>query len=117
MATLPHDVEDPYFAPVVLALDAEIEELGQLDVNELARRVAQLGDFADWTGDLRAIGLLQTIRYLVDCRNWELAWDLRGLRVTHGPHSAVLGIPATFSQYLSGSFIAPSREAQLDDAR
>ena len=40
MATRPHDVTDLYLAPVALAVDARIEELGQLDKDELVYEVA-----------------------------------------------------------------------------
>lgn len=36
MATRPHDITDLYLAPVVLAVDAKIAELGRLDQQGLA---------------------------------------------------------------------------------
>jgi len=36
MATRPHDITDLYLAPVALAVDACIEELGNLDKDRLA---------------------------------------------------------------------------------
>jgi hypothetical protein len=100
VAALPHDITDLYLAPVVLALDAQIEELGQLSVGQLADRVGLESDVADWTRNLREAGLLRTICHRVDCHDWTLAWDSRGVRLTHGQHHVVLGVPATFSEYL-----------------
>ena len=81
MAIRPHDVTDLYLAPVVLAVDARIEQLGQLDKD----------------------GLLRTVTHLVDCHGWESSWDPRGLRLTHDAHTFVLGIPAVFHEYLEDS--------------
>ena len=40
MSDRPHDVTDLYLAPVLLAVDARIEELGKLDKDGLAYEVA-----------------------------------------------------------------------------
>ena len=40
MATRPHDLTDLYLAPVVLTVDARIAELGRLDRDRLAYKVA-----------------------------------------------------------------------------
>jgi hypothetical protein len=102
MTIRPHDVADLHLAPVVLALDARIVELGLLDPEALARRVALEGDTPDVTRDLRSAGLLRSIRYFIDCHAWELSWDVRGLRLTHGKNRVVLGVPASFEAYVSG---------------
>lgn len=102
MATVPHDLSDLYLAPVVLAIDARIEELGDLDLEELAREVALAGDTPDWTSELRESGLVQTVRHLIPCRGWDLAWDRRGIRVAHGDRHIVLGVSPTFVEYVSG---------------
>jgi hypothetical protein len=113
MAVLPHDISDLYLAPVVLALDAQIEELSQLDVDQLARRVALEANTAGWTRDQRESGLLEAIRHVIDCHDWQLAWDSRGVRLTHDQHRLVLGVPATFGQYLSGSYSGAVREGDV----
>jgi hypothetical protein len=101
MATRPHDVSDLYLAPVVLEVDARIEELGKLQASELAYDVAletnRLGD----TRAKREAALLETITRRVDCHGWDVRWDPRGLRLSHSSHSLVLGIPAVFTEYLS----------------
>jgi len=106
MATRPHDVTDLYLAPVVLAVDARIEELGQLDKDQLAHRVAFQNDAHD---DIRGVSeeaLIGTVTYLIDAHGWEFSWDPRGLRLTHDAHTLVLGLPAVFLQYLEDSLRA-----------
>jgi hypothetical protein len=103
MATRPHDVTDLYLAPVVLAVDARIEELGQLDNDQLAHKVAFQSDSRDYTPQMREEALIGTITSLIDCHGWELRWDPRGLRLTHDGHTLVLGIPAGFRAYIDGA--------------
>jgi len=102
MATRPHDVADLYLAPVVLAVDARIEELGHLDQDQLAHKVAFQSDSQDYTPQMREEALITTIMSLIDCHGWELRWDPRGLRLTHDVHTLVLGIPAGFREYIDG---------------
>ena len=109
MALLPKDVTDLYLAPVVLALDARIEELAGLELDQLATEVALTSNTADWTEELRATGLLNAIRYLVDMHEWTIAWDARGVRVGHEGHEVVLGVPETFRAYVAGT---PARKAR-----
>jgi hypothetical protein len=103
MATRPHDITDLYLAPVALAVDACIEELGQLDKDRLAYEVAMRSDSPDFTRSLREEALIRTVTHLADCHDWEFAWDPRGLRLSHDAHTFVLGIPAVFLEYLEDS--------------
>jgi len=100
MATRPHDVTDLYLAPVVLAVDARIEELGRLDRDRLAYEVALESDSPDFTRSMREDGLIRTVTHLIDSHDWEFSWDPRGLRLTHDAHTFVLGIPVVFLEYL-----------------
>lgn len=112
MATLPHDLTDLYFAPVVLAIDARIAELGRLDARALSYQVGMASDTPDLNRELREAGLLRAIEHLIDTHNWELALDPRGVRLTHGEHTVVLGIPPTLSDYVVGQ-----RQPNPDEAR
>ena len=103
MTTRPHDVTDLYLAPVVLAVDARIEELGQLDADQLAHKVAFQSDSQDYTPQLREEALIETITAMIECHGWKLSWDPRGLRLTHEAHTFVLGVPAGFGEYIHGS--------------
>jgi hypothetical protein len=100
MAIRPHDATDLYLAPVMLAVDARIEELGKLDKDELDYEVALEADSPDITLQMRKDGLIRTITHLVDVHHWEFSWDPRGLRMTHDSHTFVLGVPAVFVEYL-----------------
>jgi hypothetical protein len=103
MATRPHDIADLYLAPVSLAVDARIEDLGRLDRAGLAYEVALESDSPDFTREMREEGLIRTITHLIDTHDWAFSWDARGLRVTHDAHTFVLGIPAVFRDYLEDS--------------
>ena len=100
MATRPHDITDLYLAPVVLAVDARIEELGRLDKSGLAYEVAFESDAPDFTRQMREEALIRTVTHLIDSHDWEFSWDPRGLRLAHDAHTFVLGIPAVFADYL-----------------
>ena len=100
MATRPHDITDLYLAPVVLKVDARIEELGHLGKDSRAYEVALESDSLDVTRRMREEALIRTITHLIDCHDWEFSWDSRGLRLTHDGHTFVLGIPAVFVEYL-----------------
>ena len=103
MATRPHDITDLYLAPVVLAVDARIEELGRLDRNDLAYEVALESDSPDFTRAMREEALIRAITHLTDRHAWEFSWDDRGLRLTHDTHTFVLGVPAVLRDYLAGA--------------
>jgi len=103
MASRPHDITDLYLAPVVLAVDARIEDLGHLDKDALAYEVALESDSPDFTRAMREEALIRTVTHLIDRHDWELSWDPRGLRLTHDAHTFVLGIPPVFRAYLEDS--------------
>ena len=100
MADRPHDVTDLYLAPVLLAVDARIEQLGKLDKDRLAYEVALESDSLDFNRQMREEALIRTITHLIDTHHWECTWDPRGLRMSHDAHTFVLGIPGVFLDYL-----------------
>ena len=100
MATRPHDITDLYLAPVALAVDARIEQLGRLDRERLQYEVALESDAPDFTRSMREAALIRTITHLVDVHDWAFSWDPRGLRLTHEAHTFVLGLPPVFVEYL-----------------
>jgi hypothetical protein len=53
-----------YLAPVLLEVDARIEELGKLDAGRLAYEVGLEADTPDFTRDMREDGLIRTITHL-----------------------------------------------------
>ncbi|MCU1589750.1 MAG: hypothetical protein JWP11_1006 [Frankiales bacterium] len=106
--TRPHDLTDLHLAPVLLALDARLAELGALDVAELGQRVALDSDRPDRTAKQRAEGLLATVEHLLDAHHWDLCWDVRGLRIAHGLNSVVLGVPPVFAEFLAERLPVPA---------
>jgi hypothetical protein len=109
----PHDISDLHLAPVVLALDARLDDLGQLTLHQLAMRVALESDRSDFTRVQREGGLLEAIRHIIDCHGWTLSWDVRGVRLTHAAHSVVLGVPATFTEFLAGASHATTSKVRV----
>ena len=107
MPVLPHDISDLRLAPVVLTLDARIEELRKLDLNELHKHVALVGDRPDTNLELREEGLLAAVSHTIDCHDWTLSWHPRGIQVSHANHHLVLGVPSTFTDYLLGRHRKP----------
>lgn len=103
MTARPHDLADLYLSPVVLAVDARIEELGRLGKDQLDYEVALESDLPDFNRSMREESLLRAITHLIDRHGWEFSWDPRGLRLSHDEHALVLGIPAVFAEYLEGS--------------
>jgi hypothetical protein len=103
MAARPHDVTDIYLSPVVLAVDARIEELGHLGKDQLDYKVALESDLPDFTRSMREEALIRTVTHLIDRHGWDFSWDPRGLRLSHEAHTLVLGIPAVLVEYLNGS--------------
>ena len=101
MATRPHDLTDLYLAPVVLTVDARIAELGRLDRDRLAYKVALESDLPDFTRAVREEALIRAVTHLIDSHDWKFSWDPRGLRLTHDTHTFVLGVPAVFLEYLA----------------
>jgi hypothetical protein len=100
MADQPHDITDLYLAPVLLAVDARIEEFGKLDKGGLSYEVALESDMPDVTRSRREEALIRAITHLVDTHHWEFSWDPRGLRMTHDGHTFVIGVPAGLLEYL-----------------
>jgi len=100
MPARPHDITDLYLAPVALAVDARIEELGRLDKERLAYETALESDTPDFTRQMREEALIRTVTHLVDTHDWKFSWDPRGLRLTHDEHTIVLGLPPVFVEFL-----------------
>jgi hypothetical protein len=96
----PHDVSDLYLAPLALALDAKIDELGRLQGPALRFEIALQGDHPDATRAVRETGLLTALTRNVDAHGWTFSWDARGLRLTNDGHTLVLGLPPTVLDYV-----------------
>jgi hypothetical protein len=103
MTRSPHDMADLYLAPVVLAVDARIRHLGHLDDDQLAREIAAVSEHPTRDAAERRAALLIAIGAVVELHGWTLSWDdARGVRVAHGPHAVVLGIPQLLRRFVDG---------------
>jgi hypothetical protein len=98
----PHDIADLALAPVALAIDARLEELAELSGPELAYRVALESGIDTMSSDQRLRGMLICITYTIDMHDWSVEWDARGLKLKHGTHSIVLGVPKEVKAFLDG---------------
>ncbi len=98
----PHDLADLMLAPVALAIDARLQELGDLGMEELHERTALEANDDARTPERRRRALLHTATYLIDMHGWTADWDPRGLRLTHAGHTIVLGLSPTMAGYLAG---------------
>jgi hypothetical protein len=102
MITRPHDLAELRFAPVVLAIDACIEQLGHLSPFELASRVARVSDSPASTRPFREHGLLIALRQALDTHGWDLSLCDRGVRASHLDRNIVLGLPSSVRAFLDG---------------
>jgi hypothetical protein len=96
----PRDITDLFLAPVALQVDHRLEELARLDRDELHKRVVLDSNNETWERDRRARDVVETVTYLLDLHGWTAAWDDRGIRLSHGHHTLVLGVPGTLRAYV-----------------
>ena len=101
MTSTPRDLSDLYLAPIVLGIDARIEHLASLSPAEFILAVEIVADRPIDYRTLREEALLSAIVGLDDYHGWTFDWHPRGLRISHGDRSVVLGVPSTFTDYLT----------------
>jgi hypothetical protein len=102
MPVLPHDISDLHLAPLLLALEARIDELSKLTLVEFHHHVALVGNRPDWNHAMREGGVISAVQHLIDCHDWELLWTERGVQVSHASHQVTLGVPGIFADYVAG---------------
>lgn len=96
----PHDPADLLLSPIALAIDERLEELGQLDRAELARRITIETNTQPHCHEDAARAVCAAATYLIDTHGWETRWDRRGIRLFHGEHELVLGAPQNVRDYV-----------------
>lgn len=97
----PHDPVDRALAPVALALDERLEELGSLSRDSLDFHIVVESGGDTPTREMRARGLLASAVYLIDLRGWNASWSEPGLQMSHGEHRLALGLPQSLHGYLA----------------
>lgn len=100
MGARPHDVPDLYLSPVTLELDHRLGELEGLTEAEIELRIALATDRQPRDCADRASLVLLMLTHALETHGWEVAWKPRGLRVSHGDHEVVLGVPHSLRAYL-----------------
>jgi hypothetical protein len=100
MPKTPRDVADLYLAPLALQVDQRLEEFAALDRDALHTRVVLESNNETWERARRARDVVESVTYLLDLHGWTAAWDDRGIRLSHGGHSLVLGVPAHVTAYV-----------------
>jgi hypothetical protein len=103
MPAFPHDTTDLALAPVVLAIDAQLESFAGLDQEEITLRIALETDREPRNAAQRAEAALETATRFIDLHGWEPAWTSRGLRLRHESHELTLGVPESLRTYLAGA--------------
>jgi hypothetical protein len=100
MTIRPHDLTDLYLAPVALELDRRLERLTGKSIDEIVIWIALDTDRQPSSPEERPVLAIRALEHLLDTHGWELRFDHRGLRLSHGDHSLVLGIPDSLKAYL-----------------
>ena len=103
MYPMPTNLADLKLAPVALLVERRLEELAELTPAELRVRVAYDSDREGATAEQRARDVVTAVTRLLDMGGWQASWDARGVRLTHGQHSVVLGAPDTVHAYVTGA--------------
>ena len=103
MALFPHDVTDLALAPVVLAVDAELEALSGMTRKQIERRVTYETNREPRTTEERRDALLEVVLRIVDLHGWQATWAARGLRLDHGADAVTIGVPDSAWSYISGA--------------
>jgi hypothetical protein len=100
MIPLPRDTADVLLAPVVLAVDQQLQQLSGLDETEIALFVVLCTDRQAGSADSRHALLLEALTRQVDTHDWDLSWDPRGLLMEHAGRRVVLGVPPSVASFL-----------------
>ena len=66
-------------------------------------RLALDSDRPGWDTERRIAQVLASVRRDLELHGWDLSWDPRGIRLSHGVHALVLGLPASLVRYVHGS--------------
>lgn len=103
MALLPHDVTDLALAPVVLAVDAELEALSGMTRRQIELRVTYETSREPRTPEERRDAVLEVVLRIVDLHGWHATWGDRGVRLDHGANAVTIGVPDSVWSYISGA--------------
>jgi hypothetical protein len=100
--TNPHNLGDLYLAPVALRVDAELARLGALSADDLLFELVVDTNREPIAPADRQRLLIEHLTQTLELHGWQLAWDERGLVVSHGDNDLTLGISNVMRDYLAG---------------
>ena len=103
MYPIPTSLVDLKLAPVALLVEHRLEEFGSMSPGQLALQVAYDSDREGATQQQRARDVVTAVTRLLDMGGWQASWVDRGVRLSHGHHSLVLGVPANVRGYVAGT--------------
>lgn len=96
----PHDITDLYLAPVVLAIDSELEALRGKSYDDIVMYVALATNREPRTRSEKRKYFIEAVTKFHDLHGWVVSCHPRGLRLTHDDHQIVLGLPLPVYSYL-----------------
>lgn len=97
---VPHDRVDLYLAPVVLRLDSWVEEWGEMSEQDIMVRIAFTTNEEPRDVEGREKALVHAAQHDVELHGWGVEIVSRGLRLHHGEHYVVLGLPDSLRRFL-----------------
>lgn len=98
---MPHDRVDLYLAPVVLRLDAWLEEWSGMSEHDITVRIALSTNEEPHDVGGRKRALIHAAERDVELHGWAVELVRRGLRLHHGEHEVVLGLPDSLRGFLT----------------
>ena len=96
----PHDITDLYLAPVVLAIDAELEALRGKGYEDVALYIALATNREPTSRSEKRKYFIEAVTKFIELHGWDVTCHPRGLRLTHDGHQIVLGLPLPVYSYL-----------------
>jgi hypothetical protein len=106
--TRPHDITDLYLAPVALSVDEELQYLRDLNEGEVLRHIVLATNREPRTVEERRAYFVEAMTHHHDMHGWIASYDPRGLRLTNGEHTLVLGVPSGVRSYLGPEVGVPA---------
>lgn len=97
----PNDRIDLLLAPVALEIDARLQSLAEMDADALNFRIALEGNVDLSNTSMIHEGVIEASTNGINMHHWLASIDVRGLRLSHGDHTLVLGFPENLRELLS----------------
>jgi hypothetical protein len=97
---IPRDYSDLFLAPVALQVDQRLDEFAAMERDALHERVVVETNKEARTRADRIRDVVDTVTRLLDLHGWTARWDDRGVRLSHGQNTLVLGVPRNLVLYV-----------------